>query len=298
MLQRRSVNRATAIGCSRFRTTSGTTASGGRSGCGDLITSTAAAELAGIAPDHSVYPLVALESSQSLSLSRRADLHRWPAMGVLGRAAGAQLGEPLTAIEHVELYRVSRRRPGAAGRTRTRPRCDGHHHGWDAVRRRPVQQLRFQATVAMVERLRERPGERGCHRRQWAAHQAGPHRVGNGPQRSMHAIDLVTDVRASTDVAARRGSARCRGDRHLHDRRSPGCGDHRSRGGKRAVAACDDEALLLGPAGGPDRHPGCCRGPNVRSDAQFRGKITTPSSSTRCRRNRMVAINRPSVVRR
>ncbi|MEM9204583.1 MAG: hypothetical protein AAGC53_23315, partial [Actinomycetota bacterium] len=69
-----------------------------------VVSSTAGAEAAGVDPSRLVYPLVAVESSQSLSLSRRAELHRWPAMGVLGRYAEAQLGSPLGALDHVELY--------------------------------------------------------------------------------------------------------------------------------------------------------------------------------------------------
>src|SRR5688572_23565099 len=41
-----------------------------------------------------VHPDVVLESSAPVSLSRRRDMHRWPAMGVLGDAASAHLGRP------------------------------------------------------------------------------------------------------------------------------------------------------------------------------------------------------------
>ena len=96
-------------------------------------------------------------SSQSLSLSRRADLHRWPAMGVLGRAAEAQLGEPLTAIEHVELYscfpaavRVQQAELGLD------PDATATITGGMSFAGGPFNNFVFQATVAMVERLRER----------------------------------------------------------------------------------------------------------------------------------------------
>lgn len=69
-----------------------------------LLCSVDAAERAGVPRDRWVFPLVGLESNQMVPLTQRIDLHRWPAMGVLGRAAEAHLGHPLTDCRHVELY--------------------------------------------------------------------------------------------------------------------------------------------------------------------------------------------------
>jgi acetyl-CoA C-acetyltransferase len=58
----------------------------------------------GVPEDRWVFPLAGLESSAAVSLSRRRDLHAWPAMAVLGRAAALRLGRPLAEVEHIELY--------------------------------------------------------------------------------------------------------------------------------------------------------------------------------------------------
>ncbi|MEO0494551.1 MAG: hypothetical protein AAF081_14170 [Actinomycetota bacterium] len=127
-----------------------------------VITSTIGADIAEIAGDRRVHPLVALESSQSLSLSRRADLHRWPAMGVLGRVAEQELSAPLSSVEHVELYscfpvavRVQQSELGLD------PDAAATITGGMAFAGGPFNNFVLQATVAMIERLRERPRERG-----------------------------------------------------------------------------------------------------------------------------------------
>ena len=62
------------------------------------------AEAAGVDLSRCLVPEVGLSSSLTVPLSQRADLHRWPAMQVLGAAAGAHLGAPLTDCGIVELY--------------------------------------------------------------------------------------------------------------------------------------------------------------------------------------------------
>ncbi|QXC59996.1 hypothetical protein KSP35_16705 [Aquihabitans sp. G128] len=69
-----------------------------------LLCSAAAAEAAGVPRDRWVFPLVGVESNLMVPLTQRADLHRWPAMAVLGRAAAERIGQPLTACRHVDLY--------------------------------------------------------------------------------------------------------------------------------------------------------------------------------------------------
>ena len=69
-----------------------------------LLCSAAAAARCGVARERWLFPLVALDSSHSLPLLRRREMHRWPAMGVLGAAAEAHLGRALRTIDHVELY--------------------------------------------------------------------------------------------------------------------------------------------------------------------------------------------------
>jgi acetyl-CoA C-acetyltransferase len=127
-----------------------------------LVCSHDAAKRLGVDPGRVVFPLVALESSFSLPVSRRRDLHRWPAMEVLGAAAASHLGQPLAAIEHVELYscfpaavRVQQRALGLP--------TDGVPTltGGETFAGGPWNNFVLQATVAMVERLRTRPEEKG-----------------------------------------------------------------------------------------------------------------------------------------
>ena len=124
-----------------------------------LLCSAAAAERAGVPRDRWIFPLAGLESSWSLSLSKRADLHRWPAMGVLGKAAAAHLGRPLASCEHAEVYscfpvamRVQQRELGLP--------LDGTPTitGGMAFAGGPLNNFVLQATAAMARRLRKQPG--------------------------------------------------------------------------------------------------------------------------------------------
>jgi acetyl-CoA C-acetyltransferase len=127
-----------------------------------LLCSAAAAEEAGVPRDRWVFPRVALESSTSVSLSRRADVDRWPAMGVLGSAAAVHLGRPLTDVEFVECYscfpvavRVQQAElglpvDGVPTVTGGMPFAGG-----------PFNSFTFQATAAVVERLRTAPDALG-----------------------------------------------------------------------------------------------------------------------------------------
>jgi acetyl-CoA C-acetyltransferase len=69
-----------------------------------LLCTAGAAERAGVPKDRWVFPVVGLSSSHMLPVVRRAELHRWPAMKVLGDAAAAHLGHPLSDLEVAELY--------------------------------------------------------------------------------------------------------------------------------------------------------------------------------------------------
>ena len=69
-----------------------------------LLTSAGTADDCAVPRDRWLFPSVALESTHALSLSRRRDMHRWPAMGVIGAAARARLGHPLEEIPLVEFY--------------------------------------------------------------------------------------------------------------------------------------------------------------------------------------------------
>ncbi len=57
------------------------------------------------APQESLlHPLVVLDSSWGLSLSRRGEPHRWPTMEIMGRRAEQHLGHPLGETGLIELY--------------------------------------------------------------------------------------------------------------------------------------------------------------------------------------------------
>ena len=127
-----------------------------------VITAAGVADQAGSDPARRIVPLVAVESSFSLSLSRRAALHRWPAMGVLGAAAEARLGRSLATVEHVELYscfpaavRVQQQELGLAAD------ASATITGGMTFAGGPFNNFVFQATAAMIERLRAEPGTLG-----------------------------------------------------------------------------------------------------------------------------------------
>jgi len=69
-----------------------------------VLCSVGAAERLGVPRDRWVFPRVGLESSQSVSVLRRARIATWPAMEVLGETAAAWLGRPLAELEVAELY--------------------------------------------------------------------------------------------------------------------------------------------------------------------------------------------------
>ncbi len=124
-----------------------------------LMCSVEAAERAGVPLDRWVFPLVGLESSQMLPLTKRRHLHQWPAMGVLGRTARSHLDRPLTDCRHVELYscfpvavRVQQRELGlplAGTPTVT---------GGMAFAGGPFNSFVFHATAEVARRLRTEPG--------------------------------------------------------------------------------------------------------------------------------------------
>jgi len=122
-----------------------------------LICSADAARRLGVDATRVVYPVVALESSLFVPVSRRRQMHRWPAMEVLGAAAVAHLGFPLSDIESVEIYscfpaaiRVQQRALGLP--------LDGIPTitGGEAFAGGPWNNFVLQTTAAMVDRIRAR----------------------------------------------------------------------------------------------------------------------------------------------
>jgi acetyl-CoA C-acetyltransferase len=127
-----------------------------------LLCSAGAAAAHGVSRDRYVFPVVALESSYALPLVLRAEMHRWPAMGVLGRAASAHLDRPLSEIEQVELYscfpaavRVQQRELGLPSH------LTATLTGGMAFAGGPLNNFTYQAAAVMVDRLRHQPASLG-----------------------------------------------------------------------------------------------------------------------------------------
>ncbi len=127
-----------------------------------LLCSAGTARAAGVPAERWVLPRVLVESSASLSLSRRAEPHRWPAMGVLADAARRHLGRPLDQVEHLELYscfpaavRVQQRELGLP------PDGTPTLTGGMAFAGGPFNNFTYQATAAVVRAVREDRGSLG-----------------------------------------------------------------------------------------------------------------------------------------
>jgi acetyl-CoA C-acetyltransferase len=121
-----------------------------------LLCSAEAAERHGVPRDRWLFPYVALESSLALSLSRRRDLHRWPAMRALGERAATHLGRPLHDVDHVDLYSCFPVAVRVQQRELDLP-LDGVPTvtGGMAFAGGPFNNYTYQSTAAMAERLRD-----------------------------------------------------------------------------------------------------------------------------------------------
>lgn len=127
-----------------------------------LLCTAEAAERAGVPRDRWIFPLVGLGSSHMVPVLRRAELHRWPAMELLGEAAAGRLGHPLADCAAVELYscfpvavRVQQRALGLP--TSGTPTLTGGM----AFAGGPFNSYVLQAMPALARRLRE-DGGRGA----------------------------------------------------------------------------------------------------------------------------------------
>jgi acetyl-CoA C-acetyltransferase len=124
-----------------------------------LLCSAEAAEHHGVPRDRWVFPLVGVESSLALSLTKRRYLHRWPAMEVLGAAAVARIGRPLAECEHAEVYSCFPSAVRVQQRELALP-ADGTPTitGGMAFAGGPFNSFVLLATAAMARRLRAEPG--------------------------------------------------------------------------------------------------------------------------------------------
>ncbi len=128
-----------------------------------VLCSAGTAESLGVPRDRWVFPHVGLESSMSLSLSRRAEMHRWPAMAVLGAAATSHIGRRVAEVEHIELYSCF---PAAVAVQQSELEVNPDRvctlTGGMSFAGGPLNNFVFQATVAMIDQLRAEPGAFGA----------------------------------------------------------------------------------------------------------------------------------------
>ncbi len=127
-----------------------------------LFCSTEVAARCGVPRDRWIFPHVALESSHSVPLSRRRDLHSWPAMEVLGSAAEKRTSHAIAETNCVELYSCF---PAAVSVQQEElglsPSGTPTITGGMAFAGGPVNSFLYQSTVAMAPKLRSYPGTFG-----------------------------------------------------------------------------------------------------------------------------------------
>ena len=127
-----------------------------------VLCSASTAHSLGVPRDRWVFPHVGLESSMALSLSRRGDLHRWPAMAVLGSAAERHIGRAVADLEHIEIYSCF---PAAVAVQQAELGVNLDRlctvTGGMAFAGGPLNNFVLQATVEMIEAVRSEPGAYG-----------------------------------------------------------------------------------------------------------------------------------------
>jgi acetyl-CoA C-acetyltransferase len=192
-----------------------------------LVCSAEAARRAGVDPERVVVPVVSVVSTFSLPISLRRDPHRWPAMEVMGAAAAAHLGHPLSDIELAELYswfpaaiRVQQRALGLPSNgvptiTGGEPFAGG-----------PWNNFVLQATAAMIERVRAEPGAPGLVTTlSGLLNKGGLAVYTTAPEQPLLLADLVDEVAAATPqvdaVADHRGPATVLGYTVQYDGMTP-----------------------------------------------------------------------------
>lgn len=125
-----------------------------------LLTSAETAEAAGIGRDRWIFPLAGVESNHIVSLSQRADLHRSPAVGELGRVLVDVAGRPLAEVELLELYscfpsavQIQAAEYGIGLDPSRAPTVTGGMHFGGG----PFNSFTFQALARLVDLLRAEP---------------------------------------------------------------------------------------------------------------------------------------------
>jgi acetyl-CoA C-acetyltransferase len=131
-----------------------------------VLCSQEAADRAGVPEDRRVYPHAAVESNHMLAVSRRAELHRAPAVRIGAERVADLAGIDVTTAEFVDLYscfpsavRIQARELGLPlDDPDGRPLSVG---GGMTFGGGPLNNATFQALARMVPMLREQPGSTG-----------------------------------------------------------------------------------------------------------------------------------------
>ncbi|HEU5309151.1 MAG TPA: acetyl-CoA acetyltransferase [Acidimicrobiia bacterium] len=133
---------------------------------GFVLCSTEAADRAGVPQDRRVYPLAAVESNHMLAVSKRAELHRAPAVRIGAERIAGLTGIDVAACDLVDLYscfpvavRIQARELGLPlDDPDGRPLSVG---GGMTFGGGPLNNATFQALARMVAMLRDAPGSTG-----------------------------------------------------------------------------------------------------------------------------------------
>jgi acetyl-CoA C-acetyltransferase len=168
-----------------------------------LICSAEAAGRHGVPRDRWIFPLVGVESSLAVPVTRRRQLHRWPAMNVLGRAAVDRIGHSLAECEHAEVYscfpvavRVQQRELGLD------PDGTPTVTGGMAFAGGPFNSFVLHATAAIARRLREDGGRGLVTTVSGLLTKPGLAVWSDGPDGEPPLVaDLVDQATAATEVA-------------------------------------------------------------------------------------------------
>ena len=131
-----------------------------------VLCSTEAADRAGVPEDRRVYPLAAVESNHMLAVSKRAELHRAPAVRIGAERIADLTGIDVTASDVIDLYscfpvavRIQAAELGLpVGDPEHRPLSVG---GGMTFGGGPLNNATFQALARMVPMLRDAPGSTG-----------------------------------------------------------------------------------------------------------------------------------------
>jgi acetyl-CoA C-acetyltransferase len=133
---------------------------------GFVLCSTEAADRAGVPQDRRVYPLAAVESNHMLAVSKRAELHRAPAVRIGAERVAELTGIDVATSDLVDLYscfpvavRIQARELGIpVADPDGRPLSVG---GGMTFGGGPLNNATFQALARMVPLLRDAPGTTG-----------------------------------------------------------------------------------------------------------------------------------------